>query len=164
MHAGRRDPLNQFVCGRHRIWIWREPLTRAACILWLLVFSLRVALSALRGLGRENDPGISGAIFSLFATLDRSWPAWRSTPIMLALGIALALAALGWFRVRRRVHGASGLLCPHCHFDLSGLDPDARCPECGRQHAAADIRAYWLRQGLWHDPDAHKREPWFPNR
>ena len=45
-----------------------------------------------------------------------------------------ALAAVGVLTMLLRWRPAllaSGPCCPRCHYDLSGIPPDAPCPECG---------------------------------
>ena len=53
----------------------------------------------------------------------------------LWLPLVLAIAAAAWFerQSRRWPRG----VCRRCGYDLSGLDPAARCPECGATDASS---------------------------
>ena len=48
----------------------------------------------------------------------------------LALPVATAGSIMAW-HTRARAIG----LCVKCHYDLTGLDPDASCPECNTPRA-----------------------------
>jgi predicted amidophosphoribosyltransferase len=34
--------------------------------------------------------------------------------------------------------------CPHCQYDLTGLDPSGICPECGRRFSPDLLGVMWL--------------------
>jgi len=40
-----------------------------------------------------------------------------------------------------RPHG--GLICLRCHYPLTSLPPEGRCPECGLEFEAADVVRRW---------------------
>ncbi|HVU62496.1 MAG TPA: hypothetical protein VHC70_00870 [Phycisphaerales bacterium] len=63
-------------------------------------------------------------------------PLWIPVAAMLIPGAWLAIA-------HRRRSGC----CPHCQYDLTGLEPGAPCPECGRPSP------------LTRDGDAQRRVP-----
>jgi hypothetical protein len=49
-------------------------------------------------------------------------------PIWIPFLVAAAPTAYLWWHDRR---GGGAGLCPKCRYDLTGLAPDAPCPECG---------------------------------
>ncbi len=59
----------------------------------------------------------------------------------LILGLFLAL----WLadRFQSRLASASYRLCVRCHYDLVGLEPIGRCPECGTPYEIDRVPAMW---------------------
>lgn len=53
---------------------------------------------------------------------NESLPLW--IPIVVLSGLCIGLF--------RRLRGRDPNMCARCGYDLRGLSPDARCPECGR--------------------------------
>jgi HEAT repeat protein len=58
------------------------------------------------------------------------WLWWLAGGLLLTAGLALALWALAWDRLRRKHRPARR--CPRCWYDMTGT-PGRRCPECGRE-------------------------------
>lgn len=51
-------------------------------------------------------------------------------------------------RLHRQLLATDYRLCPVCLYDLSGLEDQSVCPECGTPYSHDEIRAMWRRSGL----------------
>ncbi len=56
---------------------------------------------------------------------------------------AITVARVLIARLRRRLLGNAGLLCPKCRYALWGLDTPGQCPECGRPYEFRSVQEYW---------------------
>ncbi len=46
-------------------------------------------------------------------------------------------------RLKRRVIGSWGQVCPQCSYDLGGRQDAGKCPECGRSYSSSSIPLSW---------------------
>ena len=54
-------------------------------------------------------------------------------------------------QARRMVLPHGGKICLRCHYPLSILEPEGRCPECGITYRHADLIAVWRKHYQLHD-------------
>ncbi len=63
---------------------------------------------------------------------------------VIATLVAILLRRIGRCRLRRRVLGARGYLCPICTYNLQGIgDDDPQCPECGSTTPRRECVLLW---------------------
>ncbi|MGH7244740.1 MAG: hypothetical protein ACREJD_15105 [Phycisphaerales bacterium] len=76
---------------------------------------------------------------------------------MIVLGVAMIGAQMAIIRwslrravrlARERVRDANGLICTDCGFALRGLDGAERCPECGVEFRAEEVRGFFRACGI----------------
>lgn len=90
-------------------------------------------------------PIMAGLLAGTLAPMLRVW-AGRSAEALVPLVYAesvLVLAVGVWLSLMPR-RKPSGHYCPHCHYDLAGLDtttPGAVCPECGGDVTPASLNS-----------------------
>ncbi len=53
--------------------------------------------------------------------------------------------------IRRAWRDSGGRLCTHCAYDLSALEPEGLCPECGRAYDVESDAILWKVVGLTRD-------------
>lgn len=136
-HYSRAD-LRAYWCFLR--WQWKEPLCRAGTLcaaagMAIILASCLFSIVALR-IGRPGV-GPSGPLLIRSANI---YP--MAGAAVLAVGAHVPLQ-IGRRRLRRRLKDARGLLCPRCHYDLSALEPELLCPECGRTATAEELHTYW---------------------
>lgn len=84
---------------------------------------------------------------------NRRW--WKLAATCVALFPVVVLQPLWFFRtrhLRRLARERHGLLCPHCAYDVSTLDPAGTCPECGKPYDIARDAPLWnsfVESGPW---------------
>lgn len=81
-------------------------------------------------LGRYDKPQWEWGYFykSWYGDFTLSFPLWW--PICVLAAVWLMLRCLPRF-IRQLIRAPEGA-CPNCSYDLRGLQPGERCPECGR--------------------------------
>jgi hypothetical protein len=116
--------------------VWSRPAIRAFSLATLCVV-LAIGIAFLRGPLGWNKRG----------------PARYAT---MALGFAPALVIFPYFHfsrrhIRRAWRDSGGRLCTHCAYDLSALEPEGICPECGRAYDIESDAMLWEVVGLTRD-------------
>ena len=111
--------LNVLLCDWHyRYWPTRSGFHRIAC------YRHKEDASGRRtNTGLAARYGIDGGIAAVLG-------------VVLPLGLLAADAylLLGWRHAARLRKGC----CPQCGYDLQGLPPDRKCPECGWNREKAE--------------------------
>lgn len=136
---------------RDQLSAWQErPLT----LRWL-----RDSMRWSGAIGMALSVGGIALIFVFAASLVRSG-LWIFVGCMIAVGISMLVGQLWIVRVglrravrraRDRVREAEGLICTDCGFVLRGLAEKHRCPECGIEFRAEEVRAFFEACGLCED-------------
>ena len=62
--------------------------------------------------------------------------------LLWMLGLLIILG-IGISRLHAKLRAADGLLCVRCAYDLSGLEPEGRCPECGEPYTLEATARRW---------------------
>ena len=50
-------------------------------------------------------------------------------------------------QLKKLAERKEGMLCTHCGYDMSAINDEARCPECGNVWDSEAARAQWARMG-----------------
>lgn len=125
--------------SRSRTALTRPKRTRSQIAGWLLIY-LGFAVSIFWSVIAIRD----GAHVVVATLGTKGLYLGGLITIMLQLGgTILILRARA--ETSRRLHATNGRLCPRCHYDLSGLDSSASCPECGDSYSPAALAAVWRR-------------------
>jgi hypothetical protein len=72
----------------------------------------------------------------------------RATPLSLIYSV-FCLVAFGWIREARRsgaermLREHQGFVCLFCHYPLTNLPDEGRCPECGTEYTRAETVEIW---------------------
>jgi hypothetical protein len=71
--------------------------------------------------------------------------------------VAIFAVRLSLRRLRRRLIGTAGLLCPRCRYSLWGLETRGKCPECGSVYSHRSVQEHWAQSmnmpEILHDPE-----------
>jgi hypothetical protein len=65
--------------------------------------------------------------------------------VLAAVGGVMTIHYVGAMpRLVARLRAADWLLCPHCLYDLGGLDEAGACPECGHAYTHEGVASRWV--------------------
>lgn len=103
-------------------------------------------------------PCFAAAIALLFARIELGWVrgSWVGVVVLTLFFVPVFVISpimqLPRRHIRRAWRDSGGRLCTHCAYDLSALEPEGLCPECGRAFDVESDAMLWKNAGLTRDP------------
>jgi hypothetical protein len=78
------------------------------------------------------------------AGVNPRWLLWY-LPCWVTFSLINGYYMYSWINVKKHARALDGRICDRCFYDLSNMNDDMTCPECGKSHNMSQLIKQWRR-------------------